>query len=155
MTANEWSDQASTLVAQALTATQGRDTAAILKLENSFLQHKRKQVPGVAGAVDTVFRNAMFALNDAIVGDVVDDWATLTSALEAGATALSGLAAGGKQAATLLSLQPVTDIANSLTALVADIKTLKANPASAEAVAQKVQDISDQLQRILATAKLG
>ena len=64
MTANEWSDQASTLVAQALTAAQGRDTAAILKLENSFLQLKRQQVPGVAGAVDTAFRNAMFALND-------------------------------------------------------------------------------------------
>ncbi len=155
MTANEWSDQARNLVQQALAAAQGRNSAAILTLEDAFLQHKKQQVPGVPGAVDTAFRNAMLALNDAVVGITVSDWESLRSELEASATALGGLAAGAKKAATLLSLQPVTDIANSLAAIVTDVKGLQDNPASAESVAQRLQDISDQLQAILSTAKLN
>ena len=153
MTANEWSDQAKKLVEQALAAAQGKDNAAILKLEDSFLQHKKRQVPGVPGAVDTAFRNAMYALNDAVVGNVVSDWESLASALEASANALGGLAADARKAAALLSLQAVVDIANSLAAVVQDVKALKANPASADDVAQKIQNITDQLQKILNTAK--
>lgn len=153
MTANEWSEQARALVEQALAAVQGRDNLKLLKLEDDFLQHKKRQVPGVAGVVDTAFRNAMYALNDAVVGNVVNDWNQLRSNLETSATALGGIAAGAKQAAALLSLQPVTDIANSLTAIVNEVKGLKANPGSADEVARKIQAISDQLQNILKAAK--
>lgn len=155
MTAKQWSAQARKLVEQALTAARSKDNNAILKLEDSFLEHKKQQVPDVAGAVDTAFRNAMYALNDAVVGNVVSDWAALTAELEASASALAGIATDAKKTANLLSLQPVVDIANALTAIVQDVKALKKNPASADNVAQKVQDLSVQLQKILATAKGG
>jgi hypothetical protein len=44
---------------------------------------------------------------------------------------------------------------NALAAIVSDVKAIKDNPATADNVAQKIQDLSDQLQKILKTAQLG
>ncbi len=155
MTANEWCDQANTLISQALAAAQGEENGIILNLEESFLQLKTQQVPGVPALVETAFKNAMYALNDAIVGNVINDWDRLKSDLDVSARALGEIAASAKNAATLLSLQPVTDVANSLTAIVNDVKGIQANPASADNIAQKIQDISDKLQQILKTANIA
>jgi hypothetical protein len=155
MTANEWCNQANTLISQALAAAQGEENGIILNLEESFLQLKTQQVPGVPALVETAFKNAMYALNDAIVGNVINDWDRLKSDLDVSARALGEIAASAKNAAALLSLQPVTDVANSLTAIVNDVKGIKANPDSADNIAQKIQDISDKLQQILKTANIA
>ena len=155
MTANEWCNQANTLISQALAAAQGEENGIILNLEESFLQLKTQQVPGVPALVETAFKNAMYALNDAIVGNVINDWDRLKSDLDVSARALGEISASAKNAAALLSLQPVTDVANSLTAIVNDVKGIKANPASADNIAQKIQDISDKLQQILKTANIA
>lgn len=152
MTATDWSNQAQALVNQALTAAKGKDVDAIILLEASFLDLKQQELPDVPDAVDATFRNAMFALNDALVGNVVSDWDGLRSDLEASAAALGGIAAKAKGAAALLSLQPVTGILNSLTAIVNDVKNLKSNPTSADNVAQQIQNIAGQLQSIITTA---
>lgn len=152
MTATEWAASAQQLVNQALTAAQGKDVTSILGLEGSFLALKQQEVPDVSDAVDAAFRNAMFALNDAVAGNVVSDWDALSGGLEASAVALGGVAANAQKAATLLTLQPVTGILNSLTAIVSDVKNLQANPGSAANVAQRLQDITGQLQGIITTA---
>jgi hypothetical protein len=91
----------------------------------------------------------MSALNDAIIGNTVSDWDALKSDMETSAAALGSLTGQANDTARLLTLAPVIEIANSLTAIVSDVKALKNNPQTADVVAQKIQEISDDLQAII------
>ena len=152
MSANEWSNEAKRLVRAALDAAQSNNNAAILALQDQFLAHKRQKVPEVASQVSDAFSAAMFALIDAIVSNVVADWAALKGELETSAAAIEGTANDAAKAAKWISLQPVKEIATELTAIVNDVKNLKDNPKDADAVAQSLQDIQQKLQSILSEA---
>ena len=152
MTPKEWSDQAQTLVVNALAAASGQNNAVILALQKQILDHKNRIVPGVPDAVNDAFDEVMDALFTALVNNLVQDWAKLQKDLEICAGAIGATSGEVAKAAKLISLQPVTTIATALTSVVNDVKNLKNNPQSADAVAKNLQDIQANLQKILTEA---
>jgi hypothetical protein len=91
MTATEWSHQARVLVQAALDAIRTRDVAKILAIEQKFLQLKQQEPSDVPVDVDKGFREAMFALNDGVIGTTVSDWAALDTSLTSSSTILASL----------------------------------------------------------------
>jgi hypothetical protein len=157
MNADNWIKRANDLMAEASTVAQVKDTDKLQTCLDKIQAHLKIVPSAVPEEVTDQLLKVAETMHQAILDITFKAWDTLASDLESHRTAMGVIVGECHRDARLIDLQPIKDVADSLTELVDDVKTLtkKQLPASkglqdkVEKILQEVQDIITSAQSVL------